>query len=401
MAEIEVVAPNLKRRLSGVTATVVRLIPVQARMIGIVATGPGLPAELPHIPLARAATLPRDRWRVWHARRNTEMALGLILRHLLRRRYRLLFTSAAQRRHTGFTRWLIRRQDALIATSPQAASYLERPATVILHGVDTAIFQPAPRREALRRQLGLDPEAVLIGCFGRVRAQKGVDLLVEAALRTFPRHPRAQLIFTGRITPDNRAFADGLIARADAAGLGDRIRFLGEIPWEDVVRHYQALDLFAAPARWEGFGLTPLEAMACGVPVVASRVGAYETLIRDGEIVDGQPGIEEIRAWALSTFNLSEGQLTSYLDTAWARLNESSNLGSSAAQAGLTAGHVLTGMAIAMFTLFFFLFDGPAIWAWIVRLFPRSARANIVSGGRIAWGQLQAFTRATIDQIPE
>ena len=279
---IEVVAPNLKRRLSGVTATVVRLIPVQARMIGIVATGPGLPAELPHIPLARAATLPRDRWRVWHARRNTEMALGLILRHVLRRRYRLLFTSAAQRRHTGFTRWLIRRQDALIATSPQAASYLERPATVILHGVDTAIFQPAPRREALRRQLGLDPEAVLIGCFGRVRAQKGVDLLVEAALRTFPRHPRAQLIFTGRITPDNRAFADGLIARADAAGLGDRIRFLGEIPWEDVVRHYQALDLFAAPARWEGFGLTPLEAMACGVPVVATRVGAFEELVVEG-----------------------------------------------------------------------------------------------------------------------
>ncbi|HRM74870.1 MAG TPA: glycosyltransferase family 4 protein, partial [Paracoccus sp. (in: a-proteobacteria)] len=57
----------------------------------------------------------------------------------------------------------------------------------------------------------------------------------------------------------------------------------GEIPWEQVVRTYQALDLFAAPARWEGFGLTPLEAMACGVPSVAARVGAYETLIRDGE----------------------------------------------------------------------------------------------------------------------
>ncbi|WP_415391854.1 glycosyltransferase family 4 protein [Paracoccus sp. SJTW-4] len=280
---IEVVAPNLKRRLSGVTATVVRLIPVQARMIGIVATGPGLPPELPHIPLARAATLPRDRWRVWHARRNTEMALGLILRHLLRRRYRLLFTSAAQRRHTGFTRWLIRRQEALIATSPQAASYLERPATVILHGVDTAVFHPAADRAALRRELGLDPDAVLIGCFGRVRAQKGVDLLVEAALQVFPRHPRAQLLFSGRITPDNRGFADALIARANAAGLGDRIRFLGEIPWDRVVQLYRTLDLFAAPARWEGFGLTPLEAMASGVPVIAARVGAYETLIRDGE----------------------------------------------------------------------------------------------------------------------
>ena len=283
MADIEVVAPNLKRRLSGVTATVVRLIPVQARMIGIVATGPGLPPALPHIPLARAASLPRDRWRVWHARRNTEMALGLILRHLLRRRYRLLFTSAAQRRHKGFTRWLIRQQDALIATSPQAASYLERPATVILHGVDLSVFHPAPDRAALRATLGFAPEDIVIGCFGRVRAQKGVDLLVEAALRLFPDRPRARLILSGRITSDNQAFADDLKARIAQAGLSDRIRFLGELPWEDVVRNYQALDLFAAPARWEGFGLTPLEAAACGVPTVAARVGAYETLIRDGE----------------------------------------------------------------------------------------------------------------------
>ncbi|MFN4060595.1 MAG: glycosyltransferase family 4 protein [Paracoccus hibiscisoli] len=278
-----IVAPNLKRRLSGVTATVVRLIPVQARMIDIRATGPGLPADIPHIPLWRAATLPRDRWRVWHARRNTEMALGLILRRILRRRYRLLFTSAAQRKHTGFTRWLIRQQDALIATSPQAASYLERPATVILHGVDTDVFHPAPDRAALRARLGLDPDAILIGCFGRIRAQKGVDLLVQAGLELLPTRPRAQIVFTGRITPDNRAFADDLQARIKAAGLENRIRFLGELPWEQVIAHYQALDLFAAPARWEGFGLTPLEAAACAVPTVAARVGAYEALIRDGQ----------------------------------------------------------------------------------------------------------------------
>ncbi|MFB9221929.1 glycosyltransferase family 4 protein [Paracoccus cavernae] len=281
LSDIEVVAPNLKKRLSGVTSTVVRLIPIQRKMIAITTTGPGLPAELPHITLGQAALIPRNRWRVWHARRNTEMALGLLLRHVLRRKYRLLFTSAAQRHHTGFTRWLIRKQDALIATSPQAASYLERPATVILHGVDTTIFHPTTDKSALRRELGLDPDAVLIGCFGRVRAQKGVDLLVEAALRLFPSRPRAQMIFTGRITADNRAFADELLAKLKAAGLDGRVRFLGEIPWEEVVRHYQALDLFAAPARWEGFGLTPLEAMACGIPTVASRVGAYEALIRE------------------------------------------------------------------------------------------------------------------------
>ncbi|MDP5306601.1 glycosyltransferase family 4 protein [Paracoccus spongiarum] len=284
MAELPlVVAPNLKRRLSGVTATVVRLIPVQARMIAIRATGPGLPPEVPHLPLWRAITMPRDRWRVWHARRNTEMALGLILRRLLGRRYRLMFTSAAQRRHTGFTRWLIRQQEALVATTPQAASYLERPASVVMHGVDTGIFHPPADRAALRRDLGLDPEAVLVGCFGRVREQKGVDLLVRAGLRLLPDRPRVQIILTGRITPDHRAFADGLQSEIAAAGLSDRIRFLGELPWDRLVQHYQALDLFAAPARWEGFGLTPLEAMACGVPAVGARVGAYEALIRDGE----------------------------------------------------------------------------------------------------------------------
>ncbi|WCR10740.1 glycosyltransferase family 4 protein [Paracoccus stylophorae] len=278
-----VVAPNLKRRLSGVTATVVRLIPVQARLIDIRATGPGLPPQVPHIPLWRAALMPRDRWRVWHARRNTEMALGLILRRLLRRRYRLMFTSAAQRRHTGFTRWLIRQQEALVATTPQAAGYLERPAQIVMHGVDTDIFHPPADRAALRRDLGLDPDAVLIGCFGRVREQKGVDLLVQAGLRLLPDRPRAQILFTGRITPEHRGFADDLQARIAAAGLADRIRFLGELPWDRLVAHYQALDLFAAPARWEGFGLTPLEAMACGVPAIGSRVGAYEALIRDGQ----------------------------------------------------------------------------------------------------------------------
>ena len=84
LSPIEVIAPNLKRRLSGVTATVVRLIPIQARQIGIVTTGPGLPPSLPHISLSSLPFLPRDRWRVWHARRNTEMALGLILRGLFR-----------------------------------------------------------------------------------------------------------------------------------------------------------------------------------------------------------------------------------------------------------------------------------------------------------------------------
>ena len=276
---IEVIAPNLKRRLSGVTATVVRLIPVQARMIGIVTTGPGLPDDLPHISLWRLPVLPRDCWRVWHARRNTEMVLGLLLRHLFGRKLRLLFTSAAQRHHKPLTRWLIARMDRVVATSERAKSYLQVPARVVMHGVDTQVFQPSPNRAALRAALRLPQDAILLGCFGRIRAQKGVDVLVEAACALLPTRPRVRLILTGRVTEDNREFYDGLRARLVAAGIADRVQFLGEIPWGDVVRYYQALDLFVAPARWEGFGLTPLEAMACGVPVVATNVGAFESLL--------------------------------------------------------------------------------------------------------------------------
>lgn len=280
---IEVIAPNLKRRLSGVTATIARLVPVQARMIGIAATGPGLPADLPHVPLARCFLMPRDRLRVWHARRNTEMALGLILRRIFRRRLKLMFTSAAQRRHKPFTRWLIRNMDYVVATSPQAASYLEGSAQVVMHGVDCEVFRPASDKAALRRSLGLPVQALLIGCFGRIRAQKGVDLLVDAALALLPSRPDAQVIFTGRVTDDQRDFFDVQMQRIRAAGLEDRIHFLGELPWDRLAEHYRALDLFVAPARWEGFGLTPLEAMASGVAVVATQVGAFESLIRDDE----------------------------------------------------------------------------------------------------------------------
>jgi len=281
-AEIEVIAPNLKRRLSGVTATIVRLVPIQARMIGIAATGPGLPSDVPHLPLWRCFILPRDRWRVWHARRNTEMLLGLVLRHVFRRRLRLLFTSASQRKHTGYTKWLIHRMDRVIATSPRTAAYLDRPADVVLHGIDVTGFAPASDRAALRRRLGLAEDATIIGCYGRIRAQKGTDVFVRAALRLCRDNPSLVALAMGRATQEHEGFLAGLKAEVAAAGLADRILFPPEVTVDAIADWYRVLDLYVAPQRWEGFGLTPIEAMACGVPVVATRVGAFESLVVEG-----------------------------------------------------------------------------------------------------------------------
>ena len=273
---IEVIAPNLKRRLSGVTATIARLVPVQARSIGIAAYGPGLPDALPRLTTPQLLILPRDRPRVWHARRNTEMLLGLALRHLLRRRLKLLFTSASQREHSGYTRWLIGRMDAVIATSAQGAVYLKRPAEVVMHGIDADGFRPPADRVALRAGLGL-PEGPLVGCYGRIRAQKGTGDFVEA-MRTALEGREGTAIVMGRATEKHRDYEAGLRAGAPGA-----VRFLPEVPVTAMPDWYGALDVFVAPQRWEGFGLTPLEAMACGVPVVATDVGAFPELVVDGE----------------------------------------------------------------------------------------------------------------------
>ncbi|MFZ1727644.1 MAG: glycosyltransferase family 4 protein [Albidovulum sp.] len=281
IADIEVIAPNLKRRLSGVTATIARLVPVQAGMICIAATGPGLPGHMPHLPLWRCFFLPRGRTRVWHARRNTEMLLGLVLKHLFRRRLKLLFTSASQRRHSRYTKWLIGRMDGVIATSQKTAAYLEHPADVILHGIDTQGFSPAQDRGALRRDLGLPEDGVIMGCYGRIRAQKGTDAFVGAALALLPDRPDVTALVMGRATEGHEGFLTGLKDRVTEAGLSERLLFLPEVPVDRIADWYRVLDLYVAPQRWEGFGLTPIEAMACAVPVVATRVGAFEEIVTE------------------------------------------------------------------------------------------------------------------------
>lgn len=282
---IDVIAPNFKRRLSGVTSTVVRLVPLQAKSIAITACAPALPDHVPNVAWTKLLSMARrgpQGPRVWHARRNVEMIAGLVLR-ALGKDLRLLFTSASQRHHTGLTKALISRMDAVIATSAKTARYLDRPAQVIHHGIDTDAFRPAENRAALRAELGLQAQGPLIGCLGRIRAQKGTDVFVDAMIRVAVSHPTAQAIVLGRALKKDAAFLEGLKSKVNAAGLGQRIRFLGEVPVWETAKYYQAMDLYIAPQRWEGFGLTPLEAMACGAPVIATRVGAFEELVIEGE----------------------------------------------------------------------------------------------------------------------
>jgi mannosyltransferase len=255
--------------------------PKLARMYRAAWLGPHAPDGIARMGFADLSKLWRRRTPlIWHARRNNEMIAGVLLK-ALGWPLKLVFTSAAQRHHSSITRWLIRRMDAVIATSDISASFLKRQATVIPHGVDTDRYTPPADRSAAFGESGL-PGRYAIGCFGRVRPQKGTDVFVDAMCRLLPRYPDFTAVIVGAIALDQTAFANDLKKRIEAADLSPRIVMTGELPIEELPRWYRRLTIYAFTSRNEGFGLTMLEAMASGAALVASRAGAAELVVEDG-----------------------------------------------------------------------------------------------------------------------
>jgi mannosyltransferase len=278
---LQLIVPNLHRRYSGVTATNRMVAPKLAKSFRAGWLGSDAPDGIARIGLADLVKLWRRRASlIWHARRNNEMIVGVLLRSL-GWPLKLVFTSAAQRHHTWITRWLIRRMDAIIATSEISKSFLKREATVVMHGVDTEAYAPPADRAAAFAETGL-PGRYAIGCFGRVRAQKGTDVFVEAMCRLLPRYPDFTAVIVGAIVPEQQGFANGLKKRIEAAGLASRVVMTGELDIEAVPRWYQRLTIYAFTSRNEGFGLTLIEAMSVGAALVASRAGAAELVVEDG-----------------------------------------------------------------------------------------------------------------------
>src|ERR1700759_1115944 len=153
--DLQLIVPNLHRRYSGVTATNRMVAPKLAKRFRAAWLGPDAPDGIARMGIADLLKCWRRRTPlIWHARRNDEMIAGVLLK-ALGWPLKLVFTSAAQRHHRGLTRWLIRRMDAIIATSDLSASYLKRKATVIPHGVDTDRYAPSADRAAAFAEAGL------------------------------------------------------------------------------------------------------------------------------------------------------------------------------------------------------------------------------------------------------
>jgi len=239
-----------------------------------------LPENVPVISFRELRQL-KDKPRVFHARRNNEMIQALAARKL-GANLKIIFTSTAQRYHSRFTRWLMGKMDGIITTCSAAASYLEnKPDIVIPHGIDLERYHPPPDKSAAWEELGF-PGKFGIGIFGRVRPQKGIDVLIEAAIPLLENNPDPTLVIVGETTPKFRDFQNGLEKKITQAGLSGRVIFHGSRPGSELPGLFQGMSLVTALSRNEGFGLTVLEAMASQCAVLASHAGAWQDIISEG-----------------------------------------------------------------------------------------------------------------------
>lgn len=203
---------------------------------------------------------------------------------------------AAQREtpeRSRIERQLVDLADSIVAANPdERADIIWRqhaPADktcTIPPGVDTALFKPLDRAES-RDALGLDASRQIVLFVGRIDPIKGIDVLLRAAKIVAEDGTRAPLFLFvgGDLNPAGAP--DGALAeiatQANELGIAHLCTFAGSRPQNQLPLYYSAADVVVVPSRYESFGLAAVEAMACGTPVVASRVGGLTFTVDDEE----------------------------------------------------------------------------------------------------------------------
>ena len=149
---------------------------------------------------------------------------------------------------------------------------------MIYNSVDLERFTPREEpgvKAAARQKFGLPADALIVGGVGRLHYQKNFPLFLQVAAEVRARLPEVMFVIAGE-GPERAALED--LSRG--LGLADRVRFLGFV--KEMPELYQGLDLLLLTSHFEGTPLTVLEAMAMGVPVVASRVDGVLEVVEDG-----------------------------------------------------------------------------------------------------------------------
>jgi glycosyltransferase involved in cell wall biosynthesis len=186
-----------------------------------------------------------------------------------------------------FTRWSVRRARRIIAVSESTKRDLAQQVgispvkmDVVYNGVDSSFrLLPAAEVAAFKAERGLPERFILF--VGTLEPRKNVVRLIEAYAHLAGDRPPLMLV------GGKGWLYDEIFALVEALNLADQVRFVGYVPAQDLPLWYNAADLFVYPSLYEGFGLPPLEAMACGTPVITSTASSLPEVVgQAGLLVD-------------------------------------------------------------------------------------------------------------------
>ncbi len=191
-----------------------------------------------------------------------------------------------QRLRAALEGMAMRRGDARLANSRALAEacsqdhhLLPSQIDVLRLGVDIERFQPG-RPPTIREQLGIPGDDVVLCFVGRLERRKGIDILAHAFARLGAQQPKLRLVLAGGDTETLEGSAWEEVSRImQAAGLQDRVHWLGPLPSERIPEVYASSDALVAPSRMEPFGRVFLEAMACGLPVIGTLAGGVPEIV--------------------------------------------------------------------------------------------------------------------------
>lgn len=179
--------------------------------------------------------------------------------------------------------WCLKKCTLVVAASRDLASKVhtlaDREAAVLPNAVDSDLFTPGERCQDLLTKYAVQPGELVIGFSGELRAKKGLPFLIQAFRELLARQP-ARLLIIGEVRANDRGEFERMLADEE---LRKQVIITGHIAeQEEVARHIRLCDVMLFPSLWEGMPNSLLEAMACGVPVVASDAGAIPEVVTDG-----------------------------------------------------------------------------------------------------------------------
>ncbi|MCD6424837.1 MAG: glycosyltransferase [Anaerolineales bacterium] len=187
--------------------------------------------------------------------------------------------------------------DRIIATNPQERDDLVQlyhtdpeKITIIPCGVNLDLFQPLSQEES-KKEIAFSTDDFLITYVGRLENRKGIDTLLEAI--HLVDNPSIQLVIVGG-TPTDKPFLSWAelseepykkyMAMIDEYGIEKQVTFTGGKSQDQLSRYYSAADITVIPSHYEPFGMTAIEAMACGSSVIASRVGGLKSTVKENKV---------------------------------------------------------------------------------------------------------------------